>query len=66
MSVKAIFRPGQKGTRKLVHQYGEQLIAVRYRYDEQTKKSFKTVELIIKEKNWIPLYQRDQVIVVGE
>jgi len=60
MTVKAIFRPGQKGISKLVSQYGEQLIAVRYRYDEQTQKSYKTIELIVKESNWVPVSLRQQ------
>jgi hypothetical protein len=27
-------KPGQKGTKRLVEQYGESLLRVRYRYDE--------------------------------
>lgn len=52
MTVRAIFKPGQKGTRKLVGEYGEQLVAVRYRYDENSNKRFKTVELIVDESEW--------------
>ena len=52
MTVRAIFKPGQKGTRKLVNKYGEQLVAVRYRYNETVNKRFKTVELVIDEKEW--------------
>jgi len=52
MTVRAIFKPGQKGTRKLVDEYGEQLVAVRYRYNENVNKRYKTIELIIDEKEW--------------
>jgi hypothetical protein len=38
-------KPGQKGTRQLLSQYGDRLVCVRYRYDAQQKKRFKTVEL---------------------
>ena len=41
--------PGQKGTRQLLSQYGDRLVCVRYRYDAQQKKRFKTVELIVAE-----------------
>jgi hypothetical protein len=43
-------KPGQKGTK----QYGDRLVCVWYRYDAQRKKSFKTVELIIAERDWDP------------
>jgi hypothetical protein len=47
-------KPGQKGTKQLFAQYGERLICVRYRYDAQRKKRFKTVELIVAERDWKP------------
>jgi hypothetical protein len=51
---RAVFKPGQKGTKKLVEQYGERLVCVRYRYDYQQKKRFKTIELVIDEDHWVP------------
>ena len=47
-------KPGQKGTKPLLAQYGDRLICVRYRYDAQRKKRFKTVELIVVERDWDP------------
>jgi hypothetical protein len=38
-------KPGKKGTKQLLTQYGDRLVCVRYRYDAQRKKRFKTVEL---------------------
>lgn len=55
MHVKATYRPGQKGTHKLVKQYGYQLVCVRYRYDYANHKRYKTIELIIDESDWTPL-----------
>jgi hypothetical protein len=46
--------PGQNGTKKLVKQYGEKLVCVRYRYDAARKKRYKTVELIVDEAPWNP------------
>ncbi len=47
-------KPGQKGTKQLFAQYGDRLLCVRYRYDAQRKKRFKTVELIVAERDWEP------------
>ena len=47
-------KPGQKGTKQLLAQYGDRLVCVRYRYDAQQKKRFKTVELIVAERAWEP------------
>jgi hypothetical protein len=38
----------------LLAQYGDRLVCVRYRYDAQRKKRFKTVELIVAERAWEP------------
>ena len=46
--------PGQRGTKKLVEQYGARLVCVRYRYDEQKGSRYKTVELIVAETAWKP------------
>ena len=54
MKTKLHLKPGQKGTKRLVAQYGDRLVCVRYRYDEQKKKRFKTVELIVEETDWEP------------
>lgn len=54
MLTKLTLLPGQKGTKKLLQQYGDQLICVRYRYNSEVKKRYKTVELIIEESPWIP------------
>lgn len=47
-------KPGQKGTKRLVEQYGESLICVRYRYDKTLGVRLKTVEVIVEEKPWQP------------
>ena len=47
-------RPGQKGTKKLLAQYGSRLLCVRYRYDAERKRRYKTVELIVDEAAWEP------------
>ena len=54
MHVLAVRRPGQRGTRKLVATYGDRLICIRYRYDAEKKKRYKTAELIIEETTWTP------------
>ncbi len=54
MRTRLHLKPGQKGTKQLLAQYGDRLVCVRYRYDTQRKKRFKTVELIIAERDWEP------------
>lgn len=51
---RLVLKPGQRGTRQLVAQYGEQLLCVRYRYDEVAGKRYKTIELIIDTADWTP------------
>ena len=52
--VRLHLKPGQKGTKQLLAQYGDRLICVRYRYDAERKKRFKTVELLVEERGWEP------------
>ena len=52
--VRLHLKPGQKGTKQLLAEYGDRLICVRYRYDAQQKKRLKTVELIVGERDWQP------------
>ena len=54
MEIKSTLLPGQNGTKQLLKKFGDQLICVRYRYDKARKKSYKTVELIVDERDWIP------------
>jgi hypothetical protein len=49
-TVRLHLRPGQKGTKQLLAQYGDRLICVRYRYDARRKKGLKTVELLVAER----------------
>jgi hypothetical protein len=54
MRARRTLRPGQKGTKKLLRQYGPQLVCIRYRYDAERRLRFKTVELIIEQAPWSP------------
>ena len=54
MIVRQKLNPGEKGTKKMVETYGDQLVCVRYRYDVQRKRRYKTVELIVDVVQWQP------------
>lgn len=41
-------KPGQKGSKRLVELYGDRLLCVRYRYDENRGVRLKTVELVVE------------------
>lgn len=47
---RASLTPGQSGTAKETHKYGDQLICVRYRYDVNSNRRIKTVEIVVDEK----------------
>ena len=61
MQTKLTRKPGQKGTKLLTAKYGDKLVCVRYRYDLDKKKRYKTVELIVEETEWIP---NKEIVVV--
>ncbi len=54
MKARLTLKPGQRGTKKLYAQYGNQLLYVRYRYDKQRKRRIKTIELVVEEISWLP------------
>jgi hypothetical protein len=43
---------GQYGAKKLVEQYGENFVSVRYKYDEELQIAIKTVEIIVEKRPW--------------
>ncbi len=45
-------RPGQQGTKKLVEQYGDRLLNVRYIYNAISEVKMKTVVLVEEQKPW--------------
>ena len=69
LRTKLTLRPGQRGTKKLLKQFGDRLVCVRYRYDETSGKRLKTAEIIIDEPGWdtgdrdIPSNERRYVVV---
>lgn len=54
MKTRTHLKPGQKGTKRLVEQFGDKLICVRYRFDEKRQVRLKTVEIIVDERPCIP------------
>lgn len=52
MMIRRTLQPGQSGTKKLLRQYGERLMCVRYRYDEAQNVRVTTVELVVEEIPW--------------
>ena len=54
METRLSLAPGQNGTKKLLAQYGDRLVRVRYRYDDERSLRLKTVELIVETTPWTP------------
>ena len=49
MKVGMVLRPGQKGTQKLQKEFGDALVCVRYRFDDESNRRIKTVEIVVDE-----------------
>ncbi|HEY9833544.1 MAG TPA: hypothetical protein V6D26_23535 [Stenomitos sp.] len=65
MKTQCHLKPGQKGTRRLLEQYGTSLVCVRYRYDKHRGVRLKTVEIIVEEKALkLPRFKDGDVVPV--
>ena len=64
MRIRSILKPGQRGTKRLVEQYGKSLLCVRYRYHEASRKRLKTIELVIEESAWSPKIASETIVGV--
>ncbi len=65
MKAYAHLKPGQNGTKRLVEQYGDRLLCVRYRFDEARGVKLKTVEIIVDENPLRhPRYDSDDLVPV--
>jgi hypothetical protein len=47
-------RPGDPGTKRRQEEFGDRLVAVRYRYDEEKSRRYTTVEIIVDDRAWTP------------
>lgn len=52
MKIKRTLLPGQPGTKRWVGIYGDNLVCIRYRYDDKNQQTLKTVEIIVEKKRW--------------
>ena len=49
MDVLKTIKPGQPGSKRLQHRFGDKLLAVRYRLDKTKNTRLTTVELVVDE-----------------
>lgn len=54
LRTRSTVRPEQRGAKRLRAQYGDRHARVRYRYDTQGTRRYKTGELILEEGDWDP------------
>ena len=52
MITKRTLYPGQPGAKKWIKKYGQNLLCVRYKYDQNTQKKMITVELVADMQEW--------------
>ena len=60
--VGSTLRPGAPGTARLMRDWGDRLVSVRYRYSDSPPMRFTTVELVVAAAPWKPSKAR-QVLV---
>jgi hypothetical protein len=66
MKAYAHLKPGQKGTKRLQEKYGDDLLCVRYRYDDIRGVKLKIVELVVDENPLlIPRYKDNDMVPVA-
>jgi hypothetical protein len=51
-AVGSTMRPGAPGTGKFVRDWGERLVAVRYRYSDSPPTRFTTIEVVVGAASW--------------
>jgi hypothetical protein len=54
MQSRQVLALGQKGVKKSIGHYGEQLVCVRHLSDEQRRKRFTPVEISVEDSGWSP------------
>ena len=54
LRTRLTLKPGRPGTKDLLAEYGDRLLCVRYRYDDEHLRRYKTVEVIVEEAPWTP------------
>ena len=53
MEVTKTLKPGDRGTTRLLREYGDRLVCVRYRFDHERNKHVTTVEIVVDERSAI-------------
>lgn len=57
-------RPGGRGTAKLARDWGDRIVAVRYRYSNSPPMRFTTIELVVASAPWAPSASRSVLVEV--
>ena len=52
LRTRLTLQPGRPGTKRLLDEYGDRLVCVRYRYDDVLHRRLKTVELVVEDVPW--------------
>lgn len=53
LRTRLTLQPGRPGTKRLLDEYGDRLVCVRYRYDDVRRRRLKTVELVVEDVPWL-------------
>lgn len=64
MRTRLKLKPGQRSTKKLQAMYGDRLVCVRYRYDLETGRCFKTIELVDEKPGHREIMTRSSLVAL--
>ena len=64
MDVVKTIKPNQNGAKRFTEKYGERLVAVRYRKDQQQKRLFTTIELVVDARESFPHVNQEAVLAL--
>ena len=52
MEVRKKLKPGEHGTKRHARKYGDKLVCVRYRYNDEENTRYTTVEIIVDQQHY--------------
>ena len=50
MNVTKTIKPGERGSQRFMREWGDRLVAVRYREDQENTRTYTTIEIIVDER----------------
>ena len=66
MEIRKTLSPGDPGTKQHLRRFGEKLVCVRYRYNDEKKQRYTTVEVIVDQRSYLHYHAKAENKVQGK